>query len=112
MEKEVEGNVNLIITPCVFGSSVDKITNTSTNFAIKLDITHFDENEISVNIINDSVVIEGSHEEKTDNYGTIQRHFIRKYPLPNDTDKMSLKTIFKDGILSIEAKKKVQNEDK
>ncbi|CEF69479.1 Protein lethal(2)essential for life [Strongyloides ratti] len=92
-----------------FGNCVDQITNDNQKFVIKVNISHFTPDEISVNIIDDSIVIEGSHKEKNDDYGTIQRHFIRKYSLPNNIDTMSFTTTFQNGILSISGKKKLLN---
>uniref|UniRef100_A0A0N5CHQ7 SHSP domain-containing protein n=1 Tax=Strongyloides papillosus TaxID=174720 RepID=A0A0N5CHQ7_STREA len=88
-----------------FGNCVDQITNDSQKFSIKVNISHFSPNEISVNVVDDKIVIEGFHKEKDDEYGSIQRHFIRKYSLPNGVDKLSFITSFQNGILNINAKK-------
>uniref|UniRef100_A0A0K0DXW1 SHSP domain-containing protein n=1 Tax=Strongyloides stercoralis TaxID=6248 RepID=A0A0K0DXW1_STRER len=88
-----------------FGSCVDQITNDDQKFVIKVNISSFTPDEITVNIINDTIVIEGFHKEKEDEYGTIQRHFIRKYSLPNNIDKKTFVTSFQNGILNIDSKK-------
>lgn len=51
-------------------------------FQINLDVQQFSPDEISVRTVDDTVVIEGKHEEKEDEHGFVSRHFVRRYLLP------------------------------
>lgn len=49
-------------------------------------------------------IISGKHEEKHDDHGTISRHFIRKYAIPETCDpEKAISTISSDGVLEITA---------
>lgn len=41
------------------------------SFSVQLDVSHFRPEELSVNIIEGHLVIEGKHEEKNDKYGKV-----------------------------------------
>lgn len=74
---------------------------------INLDVQQFAPNEISVKASANSIIIEGKHDEKQDEHGFIQRHFIRRYSIPPGHDINQIKSsISSDGILSIIAPKK------
>jgi crystallin alpha B len=49
---------------------------------VNLDVHQFKPEEITVKTIENYVIIEGRHQEKEDEHGYIQRHFVRKYLLP------------------------------
>lgn len=92
------------------------IENTSINpkedFQVSLNVQHFAPNEITVKIVDDSIVVEAQHEERSDdNEGSyVARHFTRRYLLPenyNINDVVS--TLSSDGILTLKAPLK-QNE--
>lgn len=52
------------------------------------------------------VVIEGHHEEKTDEQGQIERHFVRKYLLPKDVHADAVVShLSRDGHLTVSAPK-------
>ncbi len=56
------------------------------------------------------MVIEGKHEEKSDEHGQIQRHFIRKVLLPKDIHAdMVVSQLSPDGILTVTAPKLALN---
>nr|UTS59875.1 heat shock protein 20 [Monochamus alternatus] len=74
-------------------------------FEANLDVQQFKPEEISVKITGDNTItIEGKHEEKEDEHGHIYRHFVRRYVLPKncDIDKVESK-LSSDGVLSITA---------
>ncbi|XP_018567916.1 alpha-crystallin B chain [Anoplophora glabripennis] len=74
-------------------------------FEANLDVQQFKPEEISVKVTGDNTItIEGKHEEKEDEHGQIYRHFIRRYVLPKncDTSKVESK-LSSDGVLSITA---------
>lgn len=84
--------------------------NTDQNkFQVILDVQQFTPNEISVKTSNNSIVVEGKHEEKQDEHGYISRHFVRRYILPSDHDISDVvSSLSSDGILTVTAPKKSQ----
>ncbi|XP_041771997.1 protein lethal(2)essential for life-like isoform X2 [Anopheles merus] len=75
---------------------------------INLDVQQFTPHEITVKTVNNSIVVEGKHEEKQDEHGFIARHFVRRYVLPDDHDpKDVISSLSSDGVLTIVAPKKV-----
>nr|XP_029721748.1 protein lethal(2)essential for life [Aedes albopictus] len=76
-------------------------------FQINLDVQQFSPTEISVKASDNSIIIEGKHDEKQDDHGYISRHFIRRYTIPPGHDANQIKSsISSDGILSISAPKR------
>jgi len=79
-----------------------EIKTDKTNFNVSLDVQHFQPEEINVKIVDNFFVIEGKHEEKGDDHGTISRHFVRKYMIPEECDhEKASTTLSSDGILTI-----------
>ena len=78
-----------------------------------LDVHQFAPNELSVKTVDDSVVVEGRHEEKEDKHGYISRHFKRRYVIPPGYDLEHVySTLSSDGVLTVRAPKIVpQRED-
>ncbi|KAG5681129.1 hypothetical protein PVAND_010589 [Polypedilum vanderplanki] len=73
-------------------------------FQACVDVHHFNPNEITVKTVDQTVIIEGKHEERDDAHGTIERHFIRKYVLPKEYDMNTVQsTLSSDGVLTIKA---------
>lgn len=73
-------------------------------FQVCMDVSQFKPNELTVKTVDKTVIVEGKHEEREDDHGMIQRHFIRKYTLPKDYDpKDVLSTISSDGVLTVKA---------
>jgi crystallin alpha B len=55
-------------------------------------------------------VIEGKHEEKSDEHGQIERHFIRKVALPKDVQADRVVShLSRDGVLTVSAPKLALN---
>uniref|UniRef100_A0A182PDQ4 SHSP domain-containing protein n=1 Tax=Anopheles epiroticus TaxID=199890 RepID=A0A182PDQ4_9DIPT len=76
---------------------------------INLDVQQFAPREITVKTVDNSIVVEGKHEEKQDEHGFISRHFVRRYVLPDDHDpKDVISSLSSDGVLTIVAPRKVQ----
>uniref|UniRef100_A0A182NJW2 SHSP domain-containing protein n=1 Tax=Anopheles dirus TaxID=7168 RepID=A0A182NJW2_9DIPT len=79
----------------------------SDRLQISLDVQQFTPHEITVKTVNNSVVVEGKHEERQDEHGYISRHFVRRYVLPDDHDpKDVISSLSSDGVLTIVAPKK------
>ncbi|XP_065360916.1 heat shock protein 27 [Calliphora vicina] len=73
-------------------------------FQVCMDVAQFTPNELTVKTVDRTVVVEGKHEEREDEHGFIQRHFIRKYTLPKGYDpKDVVSTISSDGVLTVKA---------
>lgn len=79
-------------------------TVTKDGFQVCMDVSQFKPNELTVKTVDRTVVVEGKHEEREDDHGLIQRHFVRKYTLPKDYDpKEVVSTISTDGVLTVKA---------
>lgn len=81
-------------------------------FQVSMDVTQFKPSELNVKVVDNSVVVEGKHEEREDDHGFISRHFVRRYALPKgyDADKVQ-STLSSDGVLTVSIPKP-QLEDK
>lgn len=73
-----------------------------------MDVQHFSPNEITVRTKGDNTIeIEGKHEEKQDEHGYISRHFVRRYVLPKGHDINQVQSnLSSDGVLTITAPRK------
>nr|QNJ44844.1 sHSP21 [Agasicles hygrophila] len=76
-------------------------------FLANLDVQQFKPEEISVKVTGEnSITIEGKHEEKEDEHGHIYRHFVRRYTIPKQYDMSRIESkLSSDGVLSISAPK-------
>lgn len=77
--------------------------DTDSDIHIHVDMGLFSPEELTVQIVNDQIVIEGKHEERNANdVSFISRQFIRRYELPKDynPDTMVSK-LSSDGILRV-----------
>ncbi|KAL3283621.1 hypothetical protein HHI36_006760 [Cryptolaemus montrouzieri] len=76
-------------------------------FEANLDVQQFKPEEITVKVSgNNTVTIEGKHEEKQDEHGFISRQFVRRYVLPQDCDAGKIESkLSSDGVLTITAPK-------
>lgn len=80
--------------------------NPKEDFQVSLDVRHFAPNEVTVKIVDNSIVVEAKHEERSDDEqeSYVSRHFTRRYILPenyNINDVVS--TLSSDGILTVKA---------
>ncbi|XP_055911575.1 heat shock protein 23-like [Eupeodes corollae] len=75
-------------------------------FQVSMDVQHFKPSELIVKVVDNTVVVEGKHEEREDDHGFISRHFVRRYVLPNnyDADKV-ISTLSSDGVLTVSVPK-------
>jgi crystallin alpha B len=74
-----------------------------------LDVQQFAPNELTVKTLDNTVIVEGKHEEKQDEHGYVSRHFLRRYILPSDIEVNSIvSSLSSDGVLTVTAPKKVQ----
>ncbi|KAL3997139.1 Hsp20/alpha crystallin family protein [Acanthocheilonema viteae] len=88
-------------------NSFGKVIDDKENFGIQLDVSHFRPEELSVKMQDGKLFVEGHHEERNDQHGSVERHFIRKYTIPKTVLQDSLESQLSDqGVLRITAKKK------
>lgn len=91
----------------VQASGKSEVKNDKDKFQVMLNVSHFKPDEVEVKVVDNSIVIHGKHEEKTDEHGFIQREFTRRYMLPEGTEAATVKSSWSpDGILTVEAPKK------
>lgn len=97
--------VDLMRSGKVVGSST--VQANKDKFHVDLDVQQFSPEEISVKVVDRSVIVEGKHEEKQDEHGWISRQFCRRYMIPEqcDIDQVSSK-LSSDGVLSITVPRK------
>ncbi|CAG9858408.1 unnamed protein product [Phyllotreta striolata] len=83
------------------------VTYGKDRFEANLDVQQFKPEEITVKLTGENTVtIEGKHEEKEDEHGHIYRHFIRRYTLPKSYDVAQIESkLSSDGVLCITAPK-------
>lgn len=78
----------------------------SKGFSALVDVHSFEPSEISVKTIDHVIVVECKHDSKEDGHGCVERHFVRKFNLPNEYDMSTVKsTLSKDGVLHLEVPK-------
>lgn len=84
---------------------VDRNTHIGKDgFQVSMDVQHFAPNEISVKTVDNSIVVEGKHEERQDDHGYISRQFTRRYELPKEFNTQDVvTTLSSDGILTVKA---------
>ena len=71
-----------------------------------MDVSQFRPDELSVNVKDRELIVEGHHKERNDQAGTIERHFIRKYTIPDDVQLESIESqLTNNGVLCVNAKK-------
>ncbi|XP_054271021.1 alpha-crystallin A chain-like [Macrosteles quadrilineatus] len=87
-------------------SGISNIINDKDGLKINLDVQQFKPEELNVKVVDDYVVVEGKHEERSDEHGFISRQFSRRYKIPENVDKNALKSsLSSDGVLQLEAPK-------
>ncbi|KAJ8916235.1 hypothetical protein NQ315_016374 [Exocentrus adspersus] len=74
-------------------------------FQAHLDVQQFKPEEITVKVTGDnSITVEGKHEEKEDEHGHVYRHFVRRYVLPKNCDLGKVESkMSSDGVLTVTA---------
>lgn len=84
-----------------------EVVNNENEFKVRLDVSHFRIDEITVKTVDDRLKIHAKHDERQDDHGFIQREFTRQYLLPKDIDHETVTSSFSpEGILTIRALKK------
>jgi len=82
------------------------IKNDETTFEVKLDVSNFKPEEITVKTTDDEVVVTGKHEEQKCEHEKISREQTRRCKLPKDVDPNLVSAeLDKQGILTVKAPK-------
>lgn len=81
------------------------LSNPKDGFQVSLNVEHFEPHEISVKVVDNSIVVEAKHEERSaGDESFVSRHFSRRYVLPEDYDiKDVVSTLSADGVLTVKA---------
>ncbi|KAL1138687.1 hypothetical protein AAG570_008749 [Ranatra chinensis] len=88
-------------------SGVSNIKYDPKGFKVSLDVQQFKPEELNVKVVDDYLVVEAKHEERSDEHGFVSRQFTRRYKLPKDIDSKALTSkLSSDGVLQLEAPKK------
>ncbi|XP_055604538.1 protein lethal(2)essential for life-like [Uranotaenia lowii] len=83
------------------------VNTTGDVYRIDLDVQHFLPEELSIKTENNVIVVEGKHEEKLDEHGSVSRQFQNRYVLPDDFNPNDVSSsLTTDGVLTIIAPKK------
>ncbi|CAI5449448.1 unnamed protein product [Caenorhabditis angaria] len=86
-------------------AQITSVRVTNTSFHASIDVSKFDADSLKVTVVDNNVIVEGSHGEKEDSYGTISTTFKRKLPLPKTVPAESVQSqLTADGFLTIDAK--------
>lgn len=75
--------------------------------SIKMNVSHYEPDELSVKVVGDRLVISGKHEKKSDEYSFVSREFTREFLIPEEIDAETLGSrLTEDGHLIISARTK------
>lgn len=79
------------------------VCNPKDGFDVSLNVEQFAPNEISVRIVDNSVLVEAKHEERAESGESyVSRHFTRRFVLPDGFNVEDIvSTLSSDGILSV-----------
>jgi len=91
-------------------NEMGSIKDSKDKFEVNLNCGHYKPEEISVKLMDKSLIVEAKHEERSDGHGYISRQFRRRYDLPDNVEMDKLESkLGVDGVLSIAAPKRVVN---
>ncbi|PAV78002.1 hypothetical protein WR25_00895 [Diploscapter pachys] len=86
------------------GGTVTNLRTSSDSFQATLDVSLFAPEDLKVSVIGNFIVVEAKHDEKQDDFGFIERHFVRKFNLPKGVNPEAVTSnLTADGALTIEA---------
>uniref|UniRef100_A0A915PP17 SHSP domain-containing protein n=1 Tax=Setaria digitata TaxID=48799 RepID=A0A915PP17_9BILA len=101
------GLTNAATCECNFGSSIGQVVNDAEKFAMEMDVSLFRPEDLKVSLRHGELTIEGHQKQQRDQHGLIERHFVRRFTLPDDVDDATLTSHLKEnGILEVNARKK------
>lgn len=81
-------------------------------FEVKLDVSQYAPDELTVKVTDHQLVVSGSHQQKADKYGYVKREFTRRVVVPEDVEVDTLEsTLTNDGYLVVSGRVKGAPED-
>jgi crystallin alpha B len=93
----------------IFKEGIDvktNIVNDRSRFAVDIDAYQFRPEELQVKTLDDTLLIEGRHEDVRDADNYTKMYFVRKYQLPADVNPQEIQSaIDSHGRLTVEARK-------
>ncbi|KAE9418891.1 hypothetical protein Angca_008233, partial [Angiostrongylus cantonensis] len=97
--------------PSTFGGNISSIHATDESLTATMDVSQFAADDLKVgtcqlqvSVIGQFIVVEAKHPEKADEFGFIERHFIRKFNLPRNVQPEGVSSnLTSDGTLTIQA---------
>lgn len=82
-------------------------------FQVCMDVAQFKPSELNVKVVDNSILVEGKHEERQDDHGHIMRHFVRRYKVPEGYEpEKVVSQLSSDGVLTVSIPKPQAIEDK
>ncbi|XP_014290386.1 protein lethal(2)essential for life [Halyomorpha halys] len=88
-------------------SGISSIQINENEFVINLDVQQFKPEELKVKVSDGYVIIDGKHEERSDEHGFVSRQFTRRYKIPENVDESALcSNLSSDGVLTLKTPKK------
>jgi crystallin, alpha B len=76
------------------------------DFKVALNVKSFKPEEISVKVKGREIIVEGTHEEREDEFGFVSRQFTRRYVVPEEFDLDTVATFLdSEGKMIIKAEK-------
>uniref|UniRef100_A0A915AX32 SHSP domain-containing protein n=1 Tax=Parascaris univalens TaxID=6257 RepID=A0A915AX32_PARUN len=95
-----------IMQECNVGNAIGKAIDDEEKFAVEIDVSQFMPQELSVNVRGRELVIEAHQIRRADEVGSIERHFVRRYTLPDDTRPDGITShLSNTGVLSVSTPK-------
>jgi len=99
----------------IFKEGIDvktNIINDDRKFAVEIDSYQFRPEELQVKTLDDTLLIEGRHEDVRDRDNYTKMYFVRKYQLPPDVEPQTISSsVDSTGRLIVEANKRYQQLD-
>ncbi|ETN83643.1 Hsp20/alpha crystallin family protein [Necator americanus] len=95
-----------------FGGNVSSFHSTDDSLNVTMDVSQYKPDDLklsfeiyqTVSVIGQFIVVEAKHPEKQDEFGFIERHFIRKFNLPRGVQPEGVSSnLTSDGTLTIQA---------
>ncbi|KHN79295.1 Small heat shock protein OV25-2 [Toxocara canis] len=95
-----------IVQECNIGNALGKVIDDEEKFATEIDVSQFMPQELSVKVRDDELIVEAHQQQRSDEIGSIERHFVRRYVLPKDTKRNCVVShLSNTGALSVSAPK-------
>lgn len=86
-------------------SGVSVVNPTPEKFSVSIEVPQFTPDELKVRVSQEGQLleVEGKHEDRADEHGTVSRQFVRKYRLPEDAMvELVTSSLSPDGVLTVE----------